>query len=278
MTINLYNMKTQSKISKKLCLLFFVILTFSKINSQPVAYSWNDRHGFDYISDAKDQKEQGPCGIFATVAAVEAMVQIYFNTTGSDLDLSESNLYSECGLHNFPAPQALSFFKTNGVIDNSSWQFPTSIVNGIPYQYYLPSPARNAYSTYSLKAKIPQWGYSFEADSTLIISTNENLKKAIMDYGPIIVMGSGANQNGDSLGLALHPEGPDVSHTVFITGLEIKPGSKKILKQQNIIMVILSIWFQTILNGVIFQPGLIVGMITIKHIKILMELCTIGKQ
>lgn len=243
-----------------------------------MAYSWNDRHGFDYISDAKDQKEQGPCGIFATVAAVEAMVQIYFNTTGSDLDLSESNLYSECGLHNFPAPQALSFFKTNGVIDNSSWQFPTSIVNGIPYQYYLPSPARNAYSTYSLKAKIPQWGYSFEADSTLIISTNENLKKAIMDYGPIIVMGSGANQNGDSLGLALHPEGPDVSHTVFITGLEIKPGSKKILKQQNIIMVILSIWFQTILNGVIFQPGLIVGMITIKHIKILMELCTIGKQ
>jgi len=198
----------------------FVIsfLSFSSSQSQPAVFTWNYRHRFDYISSAKDQKEQGPCGIFATVAAVEAMVQIYFNTTGSELNLSEGNLYSECGIQEFPAPQALAFFVSNGVIDDAHWPFPTQYVNDPPWRYYLPSPDCEEYDSYTLKAKIPAWGYSFESSPTLTITCSEHLKKAIMDYGPIIVMGNGADQNGNKLGRALHTGGDNVNHTVLVTG------------------------------------------------------------
>jgi len=192
-----------------LILLMLVLLRVSY--SQPTVFSWNYRHGFDYISAAKDQKEQGPCGIFATVAAVEAMVQIYFNTTGSELDLSESLLYSVCGLDQqyLVAPAALGFFIDNGVVDDDALEFPDDPFHNPPFAYYR---QECDYESYQKKAKIPAYG------STLSIGNNLDLKKAIMDYGPIIIMGTGADQNGDSLGLALHPGGTNVNHTVLITG------------------------------------------------------------
>ncbi|MFZ2339028.1 MAG: C1 family peptidase [Bacteroidales bacterium] len=151
-------------------------------------------------------------------SAVEAMVQIYFNTTGSELNLSEGNLYSECGIQEFPAPQALAFFVSNGVIDDAHWPFPTEYVNNPPWRYYLPYADCNEYDSYDLKAKIPAYGYSYEGNPTLTIAYNIDLKKAIMDYGPIIVMGNGADQAGNKLGRALHQGGDNVNHTVLVTG------------------------------------------------------------
>jgi hypothetical protein len=63
-------------------LLFFGLLG---VISQPASFSWNNRHrGYiqgtsyfkNYISPAKNQREQGPCGIFAAIAGAEAMAQI----------------------------------------------------------------------------------------------------------------------------------------------------------------------------------------------------------
>lgn len=72
---------------KKLLLLllcFVHIVLFA----QPSIFSWQKGvpqmpSGFNYISPAKNQREQGPCRIFAAVAAVEAMSQIYYHKPSS---------------------------------------------------------------------------------------------------------------------------------------------------------------------------------------------------
>lgn len=206
-------MKKNSLSIKYAFLFALIFLCFNTSNAQPTIFSWNDRHSsYDYISYAKDQKEQGPCGIFATVAAVEAMVQIYFNTTGTELNLSEANLYSACGLDqgHLVAPAALGFFKEHGVIDEITLPFPTEPVNEGDWEYYLPQ-GECEFETYQKQAKIPAY-------SSLSIGNDTNLKKAIMDFGPIIVMGTDADQSGDSLGRALHPNGANINHTVLLTG------------------------------------------------------------
>ncbi len=204
---------------KKFVLFFILAFLGYNLFAQPITFSWNARHGtIDYISPAEDQKEQGPCGIFTTVAAVEAMVQIYFNTTGSELNLSESNLYSNCGIVDFPVGSALSFIKNIGVVDDYSWRFPTSPVNDPPNQYFRTQCEQ--FTSYNTKVKIPEWGRSNAPDPTLFISDNQDLKKAIMDHGPIIMMSNGLDQNGYRIGAVLHPGvlNNNVNHTVLLTG------------------------------------------------------------
>lgn len=104
-------MKTYKSVLKHALLITIMLQVYGLTYSQPSSFSWNQRHQIiDYVSNAKDQGEQGPCGIFATVAAVEAMIEIYFNHTGSTENLSESNLYSACGLHDYGPDIALPFF------------------------------------------------------------------------------------------------------------------------------------------------------------------------
>lgn len=70
---------------RKFILFLNLLLLNCLIVAQPSAFTWSERHlhpekgSYNYISPAKDQKEQGPCNVFASVAAVEAMVQIFFN-------------------------------------------------------------------------------------------------------------------------------------------------------------------------------------------------------
>ncbi|MDP3432112.1 MAG: hypothetical protein Q8T04_03970 [Bacteroidota bacterium] len=71
---------------------------------QPSYFSWQKpsagtNMGFNYISSAKNQGEQGPCEIFAAIGGIEAMSQIYYHKPSSVspfLDLSKAEMYSEC--------------------------------------------------------------------------------------------------------------------------------------------------------------------------------------
>ena len=65
---------------KLISLLTFLLVTITTF-SQPPTFSWynSSNSNRNYISPAKDQGEQGPCRIFAAVAAVEAMCHIYYN-------------------------------------------------------------------------------------------------------------------------------------------------------------------------------------------------------
>lgn len=193
------------------CSLFFIQLS---LISQPLEFSWTNRHylthsnfKFNYISSAKDQKQQGTCNIFSSVAAVEAMAQIYFNKRGAALDLSESYVYSKCmpvveGCDPASVPYTLDFFKSSGVIDELTLPFPTTPTDPPNDCYYLNScytgPA-------SYRVKIPEY------HTIKLNNSNSLLERAIIDHGPIIAC---MNENFSGV----YHGATGIRHTVLIVG------------------------------------------------------------
>ncbi|MGQ9621039.1 MAG: C1 family peptidase, partial [Bacteroidales bacterium] len=126
------------RVTMKNLLIFSISLFGVSLYSQPESFSWDKRHNYEnfiinYISEAKNQKEQGPCGAFAAVAAVEAVSQIYFNKTSPMIDLSESNIYSNndstvncpgvgCGSIGILAP--LNLINSTGIVDEDCFEYP----------------------------------------------------------------------------------------------------------------------------------------------------------
>nr|WP_319269231.1 C1 family peptidase [uncultured Draconibacterium sp.] len=151
---------------------------------QPTSFSWfsdDDEKRFNYISPAKDQGEQGPCHIFAAVAAVEAMCHIYYSKPfphGNDgTNLSEREIYSWCsglgGPYNGPSVKStLDFISANGIINESCFPYPVDT----PY-----------FTDCSTKCSTPQLVVDIPGYQQLTINTNQELKRAIIDYGPIAV-------------------------------------------------------------------------------------------
>ena len=64
---------------------------FEEILKYPNEFDWRNRHGKDWTTLARDQKKCNSCWAFATVAALESYVNIYYNQK-LDLDLSEQEL------------------------------------------------------------------------------------------------------------------------------------------------------------------------------------------
>jgi len=200
-----------------------LFLSLRPVNAQPSAFTWYNKHynKIDPISPEKNQREPGPCTIFASVAAVEAMSSIYYNKNGSLLKLSESSVYNagilyDClGLACESGPgvgSALSFMQNTGVIDNQSYAFP--ITGPI-----CRTDCQDIFEVghYSTKVKIPGW----EQLTTITGTQAEKetaLKKAIMDYGPIIVT-LGGQYGNYYVTHYLYPETEENrSHTVLILG------------------------------------------------------------
>src|SRR5512133_596217 len=90
---------------------FFIALIFagfSNLFAQVVVneFSWAKRHGnINYTTSPQNQKIEGPCGIFAGVALVESIYDLYFNIPNNiDFDLSESQVYSNCNTYDIGSP------------------------------------------------------------------------------------------------------------------------------------------------------------------------------
>jgi len=193
--------------------LFFLLFYFEGIIliAQPSYFSWKRPNsgtniGFNYISPAKDQGEQGPCGIFAAVGGIEAMSQIYYHKPSSVapfINLSEAEMYSKCSQYGrfdaaASARETLEYSTLNGTINDACLVYPTSD----PY-YIQPC---NKCSTPSQKVQIP--GYE-----RIYPTSSQSLKRAIIDFGPIIV-------SMQHVGVVLHPgKGCDAcGHTVLLIG------------------------------------------------------------
>lgn len=185
--------------------------------AQPDDFSWFSRHGrtdLTYISNAQDQKIQGSCMIFASVAAVEAMSQIYYNEYSPTLHLSESNLYNDdCGIgcndgEGLSVQASLNFIEYYGIVDESTFPFPTSTP-------YCVSNCGNIYTNNSYLVSIPHWSELVDIDD------NAELQKAIMDYGPIIMLSADSE-----IGTVLHAGDNEYNHTVLVIGWETNSGLK----------------------------------------------------
>jgi hypothetical protein len=203
---------------KKIIVILSVFLMSSSLCAQPAAFSWFSRHeNFNYISTAKDQEEQGPCRIFASVAAVEAMAQIYFNKNGAALNLSESNIYNGgygcpgfgCSIGSASVEESLGLIKSSGIVDENCFPYPTQ-------PEYCRTDCDNICDNPANLVTIPKY-------LKINPGNNTELKQAIMDYGPIIAVIAGT-KNGYNVGCELHPGGNcNYSHTVLIVGWKSSP-------------------------------------------------------
>jgi len=207
---------------KKILFMLILVSMQKSIISQPSEFTWTVRHdGIHYISEPKDQKEQGSCNIFASVAAVEAMTQIYFNkdTDSLKLDLSENHIHSTCGPPYFGCSVAaaslsasLDFFKSNGVVDEATLPFPTSPTY----------PGSCCYYRENCGIQNPSYTIKIPGYDTLDVETDIELKRAILDRGPII-----AHLPDNNFGCLYRTVNPcdtkcvpscEGSHTVLIVG------------------------------------------------------------
>ena len=89
-------------------------------------WDWRNRHGKNWMTEARDQKTCGSCWAHAALAVVEAYTYLYFNNDSLKYDLSEEKLISciesnDCdGGYDY---KAFDYIKTSGVIDEESFEY-----------------------------------------------------------------------------------------------------------------------------------------------------------
>ena len=192
---------------KKNILLLPVLFILNFCAAQyPTSFAWP-------VTDSKDQKETGPCNVFATTAAVESWYKILYSIP---VLLSEAHLYSPCGGANpFPSTSisnAMNFFKVTGVVSSDCLPYstPTGCTGTNPpaqAKYFgfklgnqTTSPPVTNPLLYNNDCGTP-WcnctpnnfpGYRFRVGdySTLSIAAminSNDLKRAIMNLGPVVL-------------------------------------------------------------------------------------------
>jgi hypothetical protein len=186
----------------KRTIIFFLdmLMCFGLFAQLPESFSWADRHhlgpndSYNYITTIKDQGDNGPCNIFASVAAVEAMSLIYFNRESANLDLAESHIYNhDCGLCGTNAFNALNFIKNNGIVDEDCFKY-----------------SGNCDADCDTMCQYPAQLVTIPGFSSDTISSISALKQLIMDKGPLVA-------NIQYGAYVLHGES-QVDHAVLLIG------------------------------------------------------------
>lgn len=96
--------------------------------SFPLEWDWRNRHGKNWLTSVKDQGNCGSCWAFATIGAVEAYANLYYNDM-LNLDLSEQELVScstNKGCDGGTVAKALDYIIDVGVIDEQSFTYVAS--------------------------------------------------------------------------------------------------------------------------------------------------------
>jgi hypothetical protein len=139
-----------------------------------------------------------PCHIFASVSAVETWYQILYN---QNVDISQAHIFSPCGGAGSAysdIAQALGFFKNTGVVTKAF--MPWSNSDGCHVNEYFSAtlfpnnpnftlidcgtPSYNCTNNTSLPSERFRVG-DFELLPISTYTDNNQLKRAIMNYGPI---------------------------------------------------------------------------------------------
>lgn len=92
-------------------------------------FDWRDRHGRNWMTSVKNQGGSNYCSAFSSVAVLESLVKLYFNTD-SDLDLSEQEA-ARCNAWQAPSVYytgmemhyPIDYIVENGLCDESSYPF-----------------------------------------------------------------------------------------------------------------------------------------------------------
>ncbi|MEL6673247.1 MAG: T9SS type A sorting domain-containing protein [Bacteroidota bacterium] len=170
-----------------------MLLLASSLSAQMLdEFTWNNVHGHDYIQKEQDQLLQGPCHVFASVAAMEAGYELYYNYWGANLDLSERFVFSRC-FGNDPATtgieNSLDSLKKYRVVLEECAPYGDSCNNNSCFGGEFHQNNENCdCPTCPETEEEPEESYKLVDYSTLDINnmaTQDDLKAAIIRDGPV---------------------------------------------------------------------------------------------
>ncbi len=142
------------------------------LNDLPIEWDWRDVDGQDWTTPIKNQLQDvcGSCWAFGALGGLEAMIKIWENDSGLEVDLSEQYMLScspgDCGGWFWIA--TLNWIKENGAISEAC----------LPYM---------ADDTIPCDAKCPEWGEQIIGiDSYIPVFQNISMiQSALVTYGPL---------------------------------------------------------------------------------------------
>lgn len=137
---------------------------------EPFHFNWQNRHGIDWMTPVKSQGSCGSCWAFGPIGAIEAGANLFYNQL-INLDLSEQDLVSCSGAGNCSGGRhelALEYIQENS----------NCLEDCFPYTE----------SEAPCEDKCDNWqedSWSIESTERYFLSTTFDIKKALVNKGPI---------------------------------------------------------------------------------------------
>lgn len=164
-----------------------------EIRTDPFSFTWQNRHGINWLTSVKNQAQCGSCYAFAGIATLESYINLYYNRSASqplpNKNLSEQDVVSctncpgiDCnhGCGGGSEGTTLNYFKNTGVVDDPC--FPYSATD----EACRTNCADNSQPLTERKWKITDWEYA-----TGNWPTSLEAKTALQQKGPrMISLGS----------------------------------------------------------------------------------------
>lgn len=143
-------------------------------------WDWRNRHGKNWMTGVKDQRSCGSCWAFASVGALEAYINLYYNRDTLDYDLSEEEIISCAslgpGCNGGSENYVYDYVKTNGIVDEISFPYagyvkdcydrecePQDSIFIDDYKFYTHNIVEDSIKKYILRAPttigINSWGH-----------------------------------------------------------------------------------------------------------------------
>jgi len=195
----------------------YIYLGYSKLpepaGGLPPTFDWRNYNGGDWTTPIRNQGQCGSCWAFGAIGALEAAINIEFNDSDVDMDLSEQYLVS-CSPDNYGCW---------GGYANRSFEWMHETGGALPESCF-PYIAENG----SCDDKCPNWenyllpvGYYW----TAVNQSDDAIKQALIENGPLVADVAVYDDWYEYRlgGVLVHPRQPgesvyDINHQPVIVG------------------------------------------------------------